>query len=137
MEPDTWGQRCSICGIPNGDLDGGGHRTYACTNSNFATANPDPVLVKFIRKPRDALVVQTGEKAGWTVCYAWNTRRTKDGRCYEKDCRAQHCCSLCLKDDHRAWDCDAREYLPTLPPRPKSMVPANVEDCWRLYNGTK
>lgn len=92
--------------------------------------------MKLVKRPQ-ALMVDAGEKKEVRVCYEWNNRRTRDGRCYEKDCRAQHCCSLCLKDDHRAWDCDVGEYLPTLPPRPKSMAPANVEDCWTLYNGTK
>ena len=92
--------------------------------------------MKLVKRPQ-ALIVDVGVKKGVRVCYEWNNRRTRDGRCYEKDCRAQHCCSLCLKDDHRAWDCDAREYLPRLPPRPKSMVPASGENCWKLYNGDK
>jgi hypothetical protein len=135
LEPNAWGARCAICGL-TASSDNGGHRTYACTRLTFAAQSQENVLVKLVKRPQ-ALMVDAGEKKGVRVCYEWNNRRTRDGRCYEKDCRAQHCCSLCLKDDHRAWDCDARNYLPELATRPESMVPANVEDCWRLYNGTK
>ena len=134
MDPDPWGQRCSVCGRPNGNGDSDeGHRTYACKSETYATTTEKTVLVKMFRKP-DALVVQHGPHVGRRICYEWNTRRTRDGRCYVKDCKLDHSCSLCLDDSHRAWDCQARKYLPELPPRPRPMVPADVEDCWRLYS---
>lgn len=45
----------------------------------------------------------------------------------------EHRCTLCFDENHRAIDCEARTYLPKLPPRPASLGPIDVNACLALY----